>query len=146
TEARRTLSSHSAVGVKPNCSRREASGGWSNVHMPSPARSPRGRARARPRTARAENRAKRRSFIDKTPGGPDHTGRGRGRATIPARSRRSEMSPETVLLLLNHFFVVTDPGTYSAMRSSSFPSQEFAPFEQRTTARNDTTYTGIYFY
>jgi hypothetical protein len=56
------------------------------------------------------------------------------------------MSPETVLLLLNHFFVVTDPGTCSAMRSASFLSQEFAPFEQRTTARNDTTYTGIYFY
>ena len=56
------------------------------------------------------------------------------------------MSPETVLLLLNHFFVVTDPMTYSEMQSSTYLTREFAPFEKRTTARNDTTYTGIYFY
>ena len=56
------------------------------------------------------------------------------------------MNPETVLLLLNHFFVVTDPVTYSEMQASTYLTREFAPFEKRTTARNDTTYTGIYFY
>jgi len=56
------------------------------------------------------------------------------------------MSLETVLLLLNHFFMVTDPVTYSEMQASTYLTREFAPFEKRTTARNDTTYTGIYFY
>jgi len=56
------------------------------------------------------------------------------------------VSPETILLLLNHFFVVTDPGTYAEAQASTFLIHEFAPFEKRTTVRNDTTYTGIYFY
>ena len=47
---------------------------------------------------------------------------------------------------LNHFFVVVDPATYQAARSSAFLTTEFAPFEARTTVRNDTSYTGIYWY
>jgi len=47
---------------------------------------------------------------------------------------------------LNHFFVVVDAATYEAARSSEFLIREWAPFEARTTVRNDTSYTGIYWY
>ena len=47
---------------------------------------------------------------------------------------------------LNHFFVVVDRETYAAARTSAFLTTEFAPFEARTTVRNDTSYTGIYWY
>ena len=49
-------------------------------------------------------------------------------------------------MLFNHFFVVTDAATYREAQASRFLTQEFAAFEKRTTARNDQTYTGIYFY
>ena len=49
-------------------------------------------------------------------------------------------------MFLNHFFVVVDPATYAAARSSPFMTRDFAPFEARTTVRNDMTYTGIYWY
>ncbi len=47
---------------------------------------------------------------------------------------------------LNHFFVVIPGDAYEAIRTSDFMTRTFAPFEARTTARNDQTYTGIYFY
>jgi hypothetical protein len=47
---------------------------------------------------------------------------------------------------LNHFFLTLDAESYQAIQSSSFLRDEFAPFEQRTTVRQDTTYTGSYFY
>jgi hypothetical protein len=47
---------------------------------------------------------------------------------------------------LNHFFVVVDAATYEAARSSEFLIGQWAPFEARTTVRNDTSYTGIYWY
>jgi hypothetical protein len=47
---------------------------------------------------------------------------------------------------LNHFYVVVDAPTYAAARSSAFMTRELAPFEARTTVRNDKTYTGIYWY
>jgi hypothetical protein len=47
---------------------------------------------------------------------------------------------------LNHFYVVVDAATYEAARSSEFLTRELAPFEARTTARNDKSYTGIYWY
>jgi hypothetical protein len=47
---------------------------------------------------------------------------------------------------LNHFYVVVDAPTYEAARGSGFLTREFAPFEARTTVRNDTSYTGIYWY
>ena len=46
---------------------------------------------------------------------------------------------------LNHFFVTIDAESYKAIESSPFLRDEFAPFEQRTTVRQDTSYTGIYF-
>ena len=49
-------------------------------------------------------------------------------------------------VFLNHFFVVVDAATYQAARSSAFLTREFAPFEARTTVRNDMSYTGIYWY
>lgn len=47
---------------------------------------------------------------------------------------------------LNHFYVVVDAPTYEAARTSAFLTREFAPFEARTTVRNDKSYTGIYWY
>ena len=47
---------------------------------------------------------------------------------------------------LNHFFVVVDAQSYRALQESPFFRGEWAPFEKRTTARNDETYTGIYWY
>jgi hypothetical protein len=47
---------------------------------------------------------------------------------------------------LNHFYAVIDPASYRALRESAFVTGELAPFEARTTARNDQTYTGIYWY
>jgi hypothetical protein len=49
-------------------------------------------------------------------------------------------------VFLNHFYVVVDSASYRAMQESSFLTGAFAPFEKRTTARNDETYTGIYWY
>ena len=49
-------------------------------------------------------------------------------------------------VFLNHFFVVVSPATYDAARKDAFLTGEFAPFEARTTRRNDTSYTGIYWY
>lgn len=47
---------------------------------------------------------------------------------------------------LNHFFVVVDAASYRAMLESPYLTGAFAPFEKRTTVRNDRTYTGIYWY
>jgi len=52
----------------------------------------------------------------------------------------------TPAVFLNHFFVVVDAATYEAARGSAFLTREFAPFEARTTVRNDMSYTGIYWY
>jgi hypothetical protein len=49
-------------------------------------------------------------------------------------------------VFLNHFFVVVSAATYDAARKDAFFTGEFAPFEARTTVRNDTSYTGIYWY
>jgi hypothetical protein len=47
---------------------------------------------------------------------------------------------------LNHFYVVLDHDTYTAIDQSRFLKERFAAFEKRTTVRTDRTYTGIYFY
>ncbi len=47
---------------------------------------------------------------------------------------------------LNHFYATVDPETYSAIENSSFIRNTFSVFEQRTTIREDRTYTGIYLY
>jgi hypothetical protein len=60
------------------------------------------------------------------------------------REPSGRVAPATVFL--NHFFVVVDAETYAAARGSAFLTREFAPFEARTTLRNDMTYTGIYWY
>ncbi len=49
-------------------------------------------------------------------------------------------------VFLNHFFVVVSAATYEAARKDAFLTSEFAPFEARTTVRNDTSYTGSYWY
>lgn len=48
--------------------------------------------------------------------------------------------------LLNHFYATVDAQTYAAIAASRFLREQFAPFEKRTTVRNDSTYTGLYFY
>jgi len=50
------------------------------------------------------------------------------------------------VVTLNHFYVVVDAPSYEAARTSAFLTREFAPFEARTTVRNDKSYTGIYWY
>ena len=49
-------------------------------------------------------------------------------------------------VFLNHFYVVVDAETAAAVQASEFVTGEFAPFERRTTQRNDTSYTGVYWY
>jgi hypothetical protein len=57
------------------------------------------------------------------------------------------LSGETMdTVYLNHFFLTVDAESYKAIQSSPFLHDEFAPFEQRTTVRQDITYTGSYFY
>src|SRR5437899_1640725 len=57
TEASRTLSSHSLVGVKPYFSCSSFTGGLSKVHMPSSAAARAGRAKSASRAARRRERA-----------------------------------------------------------------------------------------
>lgn len=52
----------------------------------------------------------------------------------------------SALPLLNHFYATVDSSTYAAIEASSFLRDQFAPFEKRTTVRNDSTYSGLYFY
>ncbi len=56
------------------------------------------------------------------------------------------MTAAALVVFLNHFFVVLDHETYAAIDGNAFLTREFAPFERRTTVRNDRSYTGIYFY
>jgi len=49
-------------------------------------------------------------------------------------------------VFLNHFFVVISPESYAAILADPYLTTTFAPFEKRTTARNDQTYTGAYWY
>jgi Family of unknown function (DUF5829) len=64
---------------------------------------------------------------------------------MPASPR--PLSGETMdTVYLNHFFLTIDAESYHAIQSSPFLHDEFAPFEQRTTVRQDITYTGSYFY
>jgi hypothetical protein len=67
---------------------------------------------------------------------------------VSASSPAAPASPSSEIprVLMNHFFAVTDAATYAEAQASRFLTREFAPFEKRTTVRNDQTYTGIYFY
>ncbi len=47
---------------------------------------------------------------------------------------------------LNHFYATVDSESYAAIEASAFLREQFAPFEKRTTVRNDGTYSGLYFY
>jgi Family of unknown function (DUF5829) len=62
------------------------------------------------------------------------------------RAVRSPSPDAPPRVFLNHFYVVLDQQSYDALQQSSFLTAEWAPFEKRTTARNDRTYTGIYWY
>jgi hypothetical protein len=69
-----------------------------------------------------------------------------GAVTFPILPSAESSPPETPPVLFNHFFAVTDAATYAEAQANRFLTKEFAPFEKRTTVRNDQTYTGIYFY
>ncbi len=64
-------------------------------------------------------------------------------AALSSMTAASERGP---VVTLNHFYVVVDAATYEAARTSAFLTREFAPFEARTTVRNDKSYTGSYWY
>lgn len=49
-------------------------------------------------------------------------------------------------VFLNHFFAVISAQSYAAILADPYLTTTFAPFEKRTTARNDQTYTGAYWY
>lgn len=49
-------------------------------------------------------------------------------------------------IFLNHFFLTLDKATFQAVKAQDWLRSALAPFEERTTKRNDSTYTGIYFY
>ncbi|MCX6613375.1 MAG: DUF5829 family protein [Acidobacteria bacterium] len=54
--------------------------------------------------------------------------------------------PRPARTLLNHFYATVDSQTYAAIEANAFLKERFAPFEKRTTVRNDSTYSGLYFY
>jgi hypothetical protein len=54
--------------------------------------------------------------------------------------------PRPLAPSLNHFYATVDTATYAAIEASHFLKERFAPFEKRTTVRNDSTYSGLYFY
>jgi hypothetical protein len=49
-------------------------------------------------------------------------------------------------VFLNHFFLTLDRATFQAVKKQDWLRSALAPYEERTTKRNDSTYTGIYFY
>ena len=49
-------------------------------------------------------------------------------------------------VFLNHFFAVISKESYAAILADPYLTTTFAPFEKRTTVRNDETYTGAYWY
>ena len=58
-------------------------------------------------------------------------------------------SPEPIVwpqVYLNHFYVVLDSSTFSAIEQDAFLRRQFAVNENRTTTNADMTYTGLYFY
>lgn len=61
---------------------------------------------------------------------------------LPAAAFAAGLPP----ILLNHFYATVDARTYAAIEASDFLKTQFAPFEKRTTVRNDSTYSGLYFY
>lgn len=64
-------------------------------------------------------------------------------AQVPPTSSAPSRTP---VVFLNHFFVVLDAKSYAAMQDDPYMRTAFAPFEKRTTVRNDSTYTGAYWY
>jgi hypothetical protein len=49
-------------------------------------------------------------------------------------------------VFLNHFYVVLDSPTYTAIEEDEFLRRHFAVNEKRTTTNAEMTYTGLYFY
>ena len=60
---------------------------------------------------------------------------------IPRPNPAAASSPT---VFLNHFFVVISSESCAAMLADPYLTRTFAPFEKRTTVRNDNSYTGAY--
>lgn len=67
-------------------------------------------------------------------------------AVVVAFARVGMAADSVPTVFLNHFYVVVDAETYAAVQASALLTRELAPFEKRTTQRNDTSYTGLYWY
>lgn len=65
---------------------------------------------------------------------------------LPLATAQEGPTPAPPAVFLNHFFVVVDSASYRALQESATLTGPFAPFEKRTTVRNDQTYTGSYWY
>lgn len=67
--------------------------------------------------------------------------------TLAALASAAVPSPAAPpVVFLNHFFVVVSAESYAAMVADPYLQNTFAPFEKRTTVRNDDTYTAAYWY
>jgi catechol 2,3-dioxygenase-like lactoylglutathione lyase family enzyme len=67
-------------------------------------------------------------------------------AAAASMSLRAPAQSQPPPVFLNHFYVVIDSASYAAMQTDKYLTTTFAPFEKRTTVRNDETYTGVYWY
>ena len=60
--------------------------------------------------------------------------------------REAWRAKQPVAVLLNHLYFVPDAETYRAIAASGFLTETFGVNEERTTVRQDLSYTGFYFY
>lgn len=65
---------------------------------------------------------------------------------VSLASRPATRAAEEPAVFLNHFFAVISPESYAAILADPYLTSTWAPFEKRSTARNDQTYTGAYWY
>src|SRR5438045_1439540 len=67
-------------------------------------------------------------------------------ALLEPTNTAQHTAPLPFPVALNHFYLTLDSATFRELQNSPFLRKEFAPCEERTTVRKDTTYTGLYFY
>jgi len=67
-------------------------------------------------------------------------------AFVFALTATGEADQPKPVVYVNHVLVRPDETTLAAVRKSAFLRDQFAPMEERTTVRTDTTYHGVYFY
>jgi hypothetical protein len=65
---------------------------------------------------------------------------------LPHGSVATPQPDSSPQVFLNHFYLVLDSRTYSAVEEEAFLREHFAVNEKRTTTNAEMTYTGLYFY